>query len=319
MITLHFGRGTLGVLAAILILGGCGGSLGQNGAARAMIPTASQSWMTPAAHGGDLLYISEKYNNVTNVYTYPAGKLVGSVTYPGANYSGGLCSNSAGDVFITTTYAIYEYPHGGASPVATLSNSSGISTGCSVDPTTGNLAVTSGDGAIAIYRPGPRYRWHLPRVFKIRYVAYGGYDVHGNLFVDGSRNGATTFFMELPKGGSKLESVTLSGAPSSPGNIEWDGRYLAIGNGQNLLIRRFAISGTHGRLVGSLHLTGPSQGEQFWIQGSTIISPAYSNGWLAGFWRYPQGGFAYKTISESSAYGATVSVTGAPARPHIRP
>jgi hypothetical protein len=139
-------------------------------------------------------------------------------------------------------------------------------------------------------------------------LSYCGYDGKGNLFVDGSKSGGPAFFKELPRSGSKFEDVTLDKLPAKPGNIEWDGRYSAIGDGQNLLIRRFAISGTRGTQVGSLHLAGPSQGEQFWIQGNTIIAPAYSNGWLAGFWRYPHGGFAYKAISETSAYGATVSV-----------
>lgn len=319
MLALRYGYSTLSVLAVTTVLAGCGESLGPSGSSSAISRPPARSWMVAAAHAGSLLYISEKYSNVTNVYTYPAGHLAGSLTYPGPNYSGGLCSNNAGDVFITTTYAIYEYPHGGASPVATLSNGAGISTGCSVDPVTGDLAVATGNGAIAIYRQGPRYRWHLPRVFKIRYVAFDGYDAHGNLFVDGSPNSVTTFFMELAKGGSRFEKITLNGAPARPGNIEWDGRYLAIGDGQNLVIHRFAISGMRGTEVGKLRLAGPSQGEQFWIQGNAIIAPAYSHRWIGGFWRYPQGGFAFKAIHESSAYGATVSVAGGPASLHIKP
>lgn len=268
-----------------------------------------------AAAGGDLLYVSERYSSVTNVYTYPRGQFVASLTYPGS-YTGGLCSDAAGDVFITTSYAIYEYQHGNATPVAVIA---GTAIGCSVDPVTGDLAASILKTGIAIYRPGRGYQWHLPRVFNVSGLSYGGYDGRGNLFVDGSVSSVHPFFKELPRGGSKFENVTLDKLPPRPGNIEWDGRYLAVGDGQNLLIRRFAISGTRGRRVGSLHLAGPSQGEQFWIQGDTIIAPAYSSGWLAGFWRYPQGGFAYKAISEASANGATVSVAGGPVRPHIKP
>lgn len=304
MIALRCGHSILGVLAATAALAGCGGSLRANGPSDAIIPAHRETWIVPAANGGDLLYVSELYTGVTNIYTYPRGQLVGSLTYPG-NFTGGLCSDKAGDVFITTAYAIYEYRHGFATPVATIASAA---YGCSVDPITGDLAAAMLNSGIAIYCPGPRYQWHLPRLFSISGLSYCGYDGKGNLFGDGATSGAGAFFKELPRGSSKFENVTLNKLPAQPGNIEWDGRYLAVGDRQNLLIHRFAISGTRGTQVGMLHLTGPSQGEQFWIQGTTIISPAYSNGWLAGFWRYPHGGFAYKAISESSASGATVSV-----------
>ena len=316
MTRLRFDRVGLGVLVAAFIFEGCGGTLARSGTSGSMSPAAAQSSMANAALGGDLLYVSEKYSNVTNVYTYPRGQLVASLTYPGGNSTGGLCSDKKGDVFITTAYAIYEYQHGNATPVATIG---GTADGCSVDPITGDLAAAIPSGAIAVYRPGPQYQWHLPRVFNISGLRYDGYDTKGNLFVDGSASSAPPFFKELPRGGSKFENVTLNKLFAKPGNIEWDGHYLAVGDGLNLLIRRFAISGTRGTLMGLLHLAGPSQGEQFWIHDGTTIAPAYSHGWIAGFWNYPRGGFAYKAIPETSAYGATVSVLGGPAQRHVKP
>lgn len=322
MIELRFDRLRLGVLAAAFIFGGCGGTLAQSGASGSMSPAASQSSMAKAALGGDLLYLSVNGPGITNVYTYPAGKRVGSVTYPAPDYTPGLCSNSAGDVFIPTGYTIYEFPHGGASPVAMLSSGLGEPDGCSVDPTTGDLAATISSGFIEIYRSGPRYHWYLPREFRLRGIASGAYDARGNLFIDGSARNAKFFLVRLPKGGSKFENVTVSGAPSSAGYVQWDGHYLAIGSRQNLLISRFAISGTHGRRAGLVKLGGPSRVQQFWIEGATVIAVAFtsSRGWFAGFWRYPQGGFAYKAISASSSYyGVTVSTspTG-PAQPHVK-
>jgi hypothetical protein len=288
-------------------------------AARATIAAHRQSWMSPAAHVGDLLYISEQYSNATNVYTYPKGKLVGALTYPGSSYTGGLCSNRGGDVFITTEYAIYEYPHGSASPVAMIGNAFGFTSGCSVDPTTGDLAATSPNAGIAIYRPGHRYRWNLPRMFAIPGISFGGYDNRDNLFVDGRTSGGTSFFMELPKGGSKFKNITLNKSFGTPGNIEWDGRFLAIGDHRDTLIHRFVITGTRGRQVGSVKLEGPSEAEQFWIQGSTVIAPAFEKSWIAGFWRYPGGRIGYKTIPESSAYGATVSTVRGDAALRLKP
>jgi hypothetical protein len=297
-------------------MAGCGGSLGENATSGAMPESATSGsaaaqqlpWMSPIkARGRDLLYVSERYAGVTNVYTYPEGNFRGSLTYPGSAFTGGLCSNKGGDVFITTEYAIYEYPHGRASPVATLGNAFGFTNGCSVDPTTGDLAAMSPTSGIAIYRPDHRHRWHLPRLFAISNVSFGGYDARGDLFIDGRTHGGASLFKELPKGSSNFENITLNRRLSAPGNIEWDGRYLAVGDEQGLLIRRFAISGTRGRQVGTVKLAGAHEGGQFWIQGDTVIGPAFKGSWFAGFWRYPSGGRAYKTIAESSAYGTTIS------------
>lgn len=224
--------------------------------------------------------------------------------------TGELCSNSGGDVFITTEYAIYEYPHGMANPIAMLTDPLGFANGCSIDPTTGNLAATSSTGA-AIYRPAGGNQWHLPRLFSFSSpVSFGGYDAHGNLFVDGVKTYGGTFFDELFKGASKFQAVKLNRRITTPGNIQWDGKFLAVGDMQNLLIHRFAISGTQGSQVGSVSLKGSNHVNQFWIQGSTLIGPGYLSAYFVGFWPYPKRGSTQKMIQQIQAYGATVSVAG---------
>ena len=90
-----------------------------------------------------------------------------------------------------------------------------------------------------------RHQWHLPRMYNLSpEVLFGGYDGSGNFFVDGKLSGTTPFLYELPKGASGFENVTLNVTLADPGNIEWDGKDLAVGDNQNLLIHRFAISGT---------------------------------------------------------------------------
>ena len=265
--------------------------------------------MLPSAQSSDLLYVSEQYTGTTLVYTYPQGRLVGGIAIPGyPDYLGGLCSNAAGDIFITASSGIYEFPHGRARAIAVLGDPQDTAYGCSIDPTTGSLAAISGTG-VAIYRRALRDRWRLPELFDLNPdVSFGGYDGSGNLFVDGKLSGTQNFFIELPKGGSKFENVTLNETFQTPGNIEWDGKYLDIGDRSNVLIRRFSISGTHGKQVGTVALKGPRQVEQFWIQGSTLIGPAYKSAAFIGFWNYPGGGSPDKTIKQSEAYGSTVSL-----------
>src|SRR5580704_4384157 len=158
MRTLRFGRYAIGFCLAIAVLAGCGGT--QAGLPTSLSPAAPvQSWMASESQSGDLLYVSI-ISGITNVYTYPGGRLVGGLSNTGATY--GLCSNKNGNVFITTQYAIYEYPHGMAVPIAVLTDPQGQSLGCSIDPTTGKLAVVSAAG-VAIYAPAGHNQWYLPR------------------------------------------------------------------------------------------------------------------------------------------------------------
>src|SRR5579863_4376250 len=86
-------------------LAGCTGSTFQSTlpTARTQIAThgsAIRSWVSPAAAGQDLLYVSDD-SGVVYVLTYPAGKLVGTLS--GFGGPGGLCSDAKGNVFITDT------------------------------------------------------------------------------------------------------------------------------------------------------------------------------------------------------------------------
>ncbi len=287
--------------AAIVMLTACG-----QPQPPADVAHQSGSWTLPLAAGKDLLYVSGQSQGVTKIYSFPGVKLVGSLSNGG--YTGGLCSDRNGNVFITTQSAIYEYPHGLASPVATLADPQASAYGCSVDGVTGSLAVISTTG-VAIYRPAPHDEWHLPRLFVIKAnVLYGGYDGSGNLFVDGRVTPSTPVFFELRKGGSRFQAVTLNHSVPVPGNVEWDGSYLAIGDNGNRLIHRFSFNGTHGTQVGTVTLTGPAEIHQFWIQGNVFIGPAYKYDAFVGLWRYPYGGVKTKFVFQLQAYGATVSV-----------
>lgn len=281
---------------AFVLLAGCG--------AGAPSVVAQLPSLSPDAHGRNLLYVSAQFFGMTFIYTYPGGNFVGTLST--SSDTNALCSNAAGDVFITTAYQIFEYPHGLSTPVAILGNGA---QGCSVDPVTGDLAAYFAD-TIYVYTPATHHRWHLPRVlFLDGESASCAYDASGNLFVDGQSSGTTPFLLELPKGASDFEEINLNQNVGKPGNMQWDGQYLAIGDRNDTLVRRFAINGNKGTQIGTLRLRGASLVNQFWIQGNIIVGAGFSNSeYFTGFWNYPAGGRPNKTIPQIDAFGETVSV-----------
>lgn len=285
---------------AFALLAACGGSQPPIGAPRVM---QSRLDVTPDRTGRrTLLYVSTLSSD-TYVYTYRKGKLRSILTT--LFNTNGLCSDARGDVFLSSA-TIYEYHHGQDVPVAELSNPFGAPLACSVDPITGKLAVVSGRG-LAIYKPMTRYRWRLPKLYTpSTTLAGGGYDAMGNLFVDGEVNSSQLFLAELPKGSKTFENIMPDVSITIPGTVQWDGQYLAVGDEHNSLIHRFAISGSAATQVGSLTLSGASNIGQFWIQHNTVIGPDISNN-AVGFWHYPGGGTAVKSIPVDEPYGATIS------------
>jgi hypothetical protein len=116
------------------MLAGCGGSQPPIGATGSGVQTAvgvvhlleHRSWVRHAA-GGDLLYFSipDRSDPHVYVYSYPGGVQVGDLTdFASGDYPEGLCTDSSGDVFVTTVEDFYpwngliqEYTHGGSSPI----------------------------------------------------------------------------------------------------------------------------------------------------------------------------------------------------------
>lgn len=280
-----------------------------------------RSWMAPDAKKKSLLYVSNYNRNDVVVYSYPRGKKEGTLT--GFDLPAGECSDKAGDVFIADFLAseIVEYAHGGTSRIATLSDPGEDPVGCSVDPTTGNLAVTNQvttsyfSGNLAIYpnASGTPTTYTSPNFY---YYFFCTYDNKGNLYVDGLSNGtnsSTGEYAELPAGGSNLESITID-QDIYPLGIQWDGKYLAIGAQTVEQVYGFEISGTTGTLKRTTDLTGATNVIQFWIQKhnhhkrATLIGPDYSAGDV-GYWHYPAGGSAFKTITGlDGPFGVTISV-----------
>jgi hypothetical protein len=320
---------TLCCCVAAAMLAGCAGSQPPIGAPDAM-PQASTlaahadrdtSWMLPEAKRDDLLYVTGSDDNIY-VFAYPTGKLVGEFRPP--NYAPQfLCADSKGDVFvpvafISTEPIIYEYAHGGTKPIATLT-APYTGTGalaCSVDPVTGDLAVSVASG-IEIFK-GARGN---PTLIQSPDVIFDcAYSEDGDLFASPwqSRGGSKFLYM-LGRSGSSFGTVTLNEGLDAV-SIQWvDGKLVvaALHHGSRgpQEIYQIRISGSRGTVGAPIDLD--SRGDrkpgrvQFWITGKTLVEPDHPprNHGLLNFWRFPQGGEPTKTliVHPDRFYGLTFS------------
>ncbi|HEY2474430.1 MAG TPA: hypothetical protein VGI19_06465, partial [Candidatus Cybelea sp.] len=260
----------------------------------------------------DLLYVSNEGNDVVYVYSWPRTKLVGTLT--GFVETAGECVDNAGDVWIVNEGEsdILEYAHGGTSPIATLSDPENFPVDCSIDPTTGNLAVTNientrqGQGSVAIYR----HAKGTPALYTdsgIYEYYFCGYDDKGNLYFDGKPSEGGGFqFAELPHGSKTFTNITLNQSIGFPGGVRWDGAHVAVGDQDAAVIYQFAISGSNGTEVGTTPLTGSNDVVGFWIERPKVIGPNAGSADVM-IWKYPAGGTAIKTLyGQDTPVGATV-------------
>jgi hypothetical protein len=298
---------------ALVLLVGCAQSQPQPGSVPQQVVApmpAARSGMLAGTQNEDLLYVAN--GTVLDVYTYPEGSFVGALG--GFRQASGECVDKKGDVFITDFSAaeIVEYEHGGASPVATLSDYGERPNDCSVDSRTNDLAVTNLTSGVAVYEYRSDGRYGLPKAYTDAHLDgfnYCGYDDLGNLFVDGSHDGGLGL-AELLAGRKTLTNVKLEHQLGTwrPGAVQWDGKYLSISIGgiKRSDILRLSIRGKLGIVVGATTLDRAEQVEPFWIAGAMIVAPEANM--VVGVWNYPKGGEPTVSLSVPfSVGGVTVS------------
>ena len=313
-------RPSLSAFAATMILSACAGQ--QMGTAVGAIPQGLTSVAT-SAHGvahkatssNDLIYAVSP--NVGYVLSYPQGALLGSFNPPTASHFLSACSDRNGDVFATVREGgVVEYTHGGTTAVETL-NFDGEPGTCSVDPTTGNLAVSNdlaGYGDVGIYQGGQGEATYYTANLEI-YSACA-YDDAGNLFVEGTTSTADHVYLaltELPEGSGTFRALSLGKAPVKgrrPGGIEWEGSYLAMGVSKPpnhpQEIWHVKVSGSGGTIIGKTK----AKGIYHWlIQGNTLISPYKPDYENVAYWNYPKGGKPTGVINDGLAGLSALTVS----------
>jgi hypothetical protein len=304
----------LAASVAILVLAAC-----SNVAASSTPQTdASRSWMARDAKSQSLLYVSSYESNDVYVFSYPRGQLVGMLA--GFNGPDGECVDSAGNLWIANTLQseLLEYAHGGTIPIATLNDSGEYPYGCSVDATTGNLAVTNiygagspslASGNVVIYA-GAKGSPQGPYYDSVMYYMYFcGFDRAGNLFLDGESYGGGFRFAEMMKGSTGFTDITLDKNIGQPGGVQWDGSHVALGDQQGRIIYQLQIAGSGATVVGSTPLNDSKDVAQFWIAGKTVVGPDAVRKDV-GYWGYPDGGSPTRIIRQrglDQPIGAVVS------------
>ena len=311
---LYFSGYTLSMCVAATMFSGCGASQPPIGAPGAMPQTRTVGAyrnggprMQSETTSGDLLYVTD--GELVKIYTYPQDTFVATLGNFGSVY--GMCSDVAGDVFIPEYYqnTVLEYAHGGTSPIATINTIYDFPADCSIDPTTGNLAVTT-DSQVEVFKSSSS-GWGLPTYYTdsgLGLMNFCGYDGSGNLFVDGYDGSYQ--LAELPAGSSTFTNISLNRRVKAiPYGVMWDGKDILIASGWRTRkfptpIYRFSISGSSGTLVGITKLLrSGGQFHAFWLQGNKIIGTHIGG---EAIWNYPEGGLPSKHIS---GVGGAVTVS----------
>ena len=328
----------ISTISSALIIGAAGALLAACSGLQPPIgaPGAMPQALFPESSGEDLLYVAHEYSQNISVYSYPTGTLVGSISDAPYNAEGD-CVDASGNVYIVNFDTMSEQPgnveefaHGGTSPLRTFAWPHAFLSGCAVDPVTGNLAVTimeehpKGYGGVLVYADATG----SPTEYgdsKMGDYAYCSYDNAGNLFIDGvNRKTGNYELAELPYGQKKLINISLSKHLQkllTPGGVQWDGKYLVLGNARTVRgdrvrfgVYQVEISGSVAKVVGVTLLKGSHnvRNFQYWIYGSTIISPFGRRSTKFGFWTYPQGDLTLSVLDTQGPWALTVSPATSP-------
>ncbi len=303
------GRYVSAASATAFILSGCGGS--QTGANPASLAPAVRDVQRGTASSGPLVYVAT--TKAVLMLSYPQLKVVGSlpVTYA---YPLVCADPNNGNVFVSESSDVVEYAHGATTPIATLTPPPGYHTltGCSVDPTTGNLAVASegpsgSQSAILVYAGAAGNA--TPYVDKfVRFFPYVAYDGAGNLFATVDAKNGPYKLAELPAGKNQFRPIKINEDLPYQVKLQWDGQYVTFldwnGAHAGSTLYQVQVSGKYGTVVGSeqLHQTGLPP--NFWIFDGAIIDPfgrvKRGNDQAVATWAYPSGGYP-----TSKRYGMT--------------
>jgi hypothetical protein len=288
---------------------------------------AARSWMSPeAAKSKELLYVSDYAGeaNKVDVFSYPADKLVGTITTDMLNPDG-LCVDKKGNVWVVNNTPnnddMVEFAHGKTTPIAELVDPGESAISCAINPVNGDLAVTSGTdisgyaGDLAIFPDGGKGTPTFYSDPNMQEMFWCGYDTKGNLFVDGQPGlyGVGFALAELPKGKKALTNITLTGGKINyPGQVQWDGKYLLVGDqeaqgsGSSETSAIYETTGASGKIVKKITLKGSTDISQYEVLSSTILGPNSLNGSYGGgdvlFYKYPAGGASTKKLTGSFSY-----------------
>lgn len=282
-------------------------------------PATSVHAISPRADGvapsasDNLLYVIDPGSMAAMEYTFKPAALRFGAILNGVQDPFGACVDASQNVWIAQQgRLVVRFAHGDLSPDGTLSVRATSPTDCSVDSSSGNLAVlttTIIDATVDFFK-GARGRASIIALGRIN-TPYCSYDGTGNLFIVGTSLQGAAALYEISPGSKTFKVVTINQAPSKPGGIAWDGTYLDIADSSIGAIDRYQVAGSTATQVDSIPLEATGTIGKFSISGKYLVVP-FENG-STGFvnvYSYPAGGERLRTLRSFSIPLAAVVSTG---------
>jgi hypothetical protein len=330
-------RGRFFVTAALLaVLAGCSGpsASGTDEAAlpgaQAALKPASSSYMLPRARDAkELLYATDTYNNVVDVYDFHARVQVGQIGSLKEPTRG--CVDAKGNVWIAQADVnlIVEYPRASIVGIHTLATSA-RPFGCAVSPN-GDLAVANWNqglspGNVEVFKgaAGTPATYTCPG---FEFYPYSpAYDDKGNLFVEAivSPQNEQRGVCVLRAGSNAFVPVSLNVPLHYGGAAVWDGKYVTltdmIGSPSSTTIYRVRFSHSGGLIaIGQTSISGIEMSQPFVFDGAnTPLSRRQGHAFVGpygrshiGIWTYPAGvrkGAPFRLIPAAQPLGEIISV-----------
>lgn len=285
-----------------------------------------RSWMLPEAkHKSVLVYSGDWSTDDVDVYDYPSGKQVGSLTGFDQPYGG--CVDAKGDVFVANigNGTAVEYAHGGTKVLNTY-RPGGEPIGCSVDKK-GDFAVTSfSPGGVTVYAGGKSSEGASYSNSSCEYQWPMGYDDKGNLIGIGQRSQITVCAL-LAGATSETTLSTQDITIYTSGGTMWDGKYIALADQtaddeHDTGIVEASLSGStltgHGEAIIGDNCDEEDDVNPFILgkantpvnarQGTVVVGTTPACSYSAGiyFWHYPRGGNPYRSFT-TNGYHYSVS------------
>ncbi|HVN68038.1 MAG TPA: hypothetical protein VMU38_00085 [Candidatus Binatia bacterium] len=273
---------------------GCGGSQA------ALSPAVGQ--FAPVQRleqrSGEVQYVSDLSSGTLLEFDYPkSNSPIGSIGFSG----GGECTKGARTFWATAAGEIAEFKVGGSTPIRVLKAST---SGCTVDPATGDLAASEFFSGVIIFRKARGKGRVVSGLSKTYFV---GYDDESDLFVDGFGSTDAFELVELRKGSSAFETITTSNAVGFPGSVQWDGKYLTVLDQLAGQIYQYTVNGTNAMLKRTVVLSGSADCAAAWIARPYAYCVDAGN-LDVEVYKYPAGGLPVAVLTGLNAPGGVVSL-----------
>jgi hypothetical protein len=303
-------------LAALAACSAAQSSLPQTRSGASAQARVAASWIAPAAKSGALLYVTGGAD--VDVFQWPTLRTAGVLT--GFQQTTGACVDAAGDVWIADAYAqkLYEYAHGGTTPIATLDDAASFPNGCAVDKRNGNLVAGNeynnnvGHGSITLYRRAAGegtiyYDSSLDDVFSLDYAP------NGNLYLDGW----TGYSFGMQKFVRKqFENFTIKGTTIGyPGGVQyWKNQLTVADAGTVYTTATIYRINKYGKVLGQTSMGQAHQSYQYQIINGKVICACFEDRNVQ-IYPYPSGGTPTRTFTKLKGvqpWAAVVSPATAP-------